>query len=313
MDQTNLYANQHNKNLGFTYEEIQAFLGVLIIMGFNSLPQMRKYWSQSHNFHNKRITSIFPLKRFLNVLRFLHVNGYARKNIFKMPKPQTSFTPVTQPASIRTVVGSGENTGLDSSLSPEEEQALSIIPTLSEGIPVIAAPLTNPPQTLTNPSWLELMEREGSSQSVPEVDLEDVDESYKVLVEYARSNNLGSKIIRDYSKNTGYIDRGLFNITLYEYLSKEISESQALGMLKGIRMERQRAQAQSSRDTEHAMQKFITEQEGFLTMALDKLRQREKLQACAETNNGHSKSTREAKIRFNIDPKVIIPYILRVH
>lgn len=117
------------------------------------------------------------------------------------------------------------------------------------------------------------MQEDEASSSLPEVDLEEVEESYRTLIAYAKGNNLGGKIIKEYSKNTSFIDRGLFNITLYEYLSNEISESQALGMLKGIRMERQRAHAQSSRDTEHAMQKFITEQEGFLTMALDKLRQ----------------------------------------
>lgn len=43
-------------------------------MGFNPLPQIRKYWSQSQNFHNKRVASIFPVKRFLKILRFLHIN-----------------------------------------------------------------------------------------------------------------------------------------------------------------------------------------------------------------------------------------------
>lgn len=174
---------------------------------------------------------------------------------------------------IKTVVGSGEMTGLNTSLSPEQELALSVIPTLTEGVPTLMTLTSTSVQNPTDSSWVTLMQEDESSNSLPEIDLEEVDESYKTLIAYAKGNNLGGKIIKEYSKNTGFIDRGLLNITLYEYLSKEISESQALGMLKGIRMERQRAQAQSSRDTEHAMQKFITEQEGFLTMALDKLRQ----------------------------------------
>lgn len=190
-----------------------------------------------------------------------------------MPNPKTSFTPSSQPASVKTVVGSGEMTGLSESLSPEQEIALSIIPTFTEGVPTLVNPAANSSHPLVSSSWVEMLKEDEASTSLPEVDLEKVDESYKVLIEYAKGNNLGGKIIRDYAKNVGFIDRGLFNVTLYEYLSNEISETQALGMLRGIRMERQRAQAQSSRDTEHAMQRFITEQEGFLTLALDKLRQ----------------------------------------
>jgi len=118
-----------------------------------------------------------------------------------------------------------------------------------------------------------VLEGKESSSDLPEVDLEDVESAYKLLISYAKNNNLGGKLIKEYSKNSSFVDRGLFNITLYEYLNNEISEAQALGMIKGIRMERQRAQAQTTRDTEHAIQKFITEQENFLTLALDKLRQ----------------------------------------
>lgn len=190
-----------------------------------------------------------------------------------MPKPTTSFTQASSTTNIKTVVGSGDMTGLTDTLSPEQEIALSVIPTLTEGVPTIAVPSAGSSATLTNPLWTELLKKDEASGSIPEVDLENVDESYRTLIEYAKTNNLGGKIIREYSKNTGFIDKGLFNVILFEYLSQEISEAQAIGMLKGIRMERQRAQAQSSRDTEHAMQRFITEQEGFLTMALDKLRQ----------------------------------------
>lgn len=190
-----------------------------------------------------------------------------------MPNPKTSFVQSQQPTKIKTVIGSGEMTGLSTPLSQEQELAMSVIPNLTEGVPTLMNLTLTSAQNPTSTSWTTLIQEDESSSSLPEIDLENVDESYKTLIAYAKNNNLGGKIIKEYSKNTSFIDRGLFNITLYEYLSKEISESQALGMLKGIRMERQRAQAQSSRDAEHAMQRFITEQEAFLTMALDKLRQ----------------------------------------
>lgn len=188
-----------------------------------------------------------------------------------MPKPGTSFKPTTKTSKVTTIVGSGETPGIV--LNSEQEIALSTIPTLTEGIPTLTGLQPSSTTGQSQPLWTTLLEEEGSTSTVPEVDLEEVDATYKTLMNYAKENNLGGKMIKDYSKNSSFIDRGLFNIALYEYLTNEISEAQALGMLKGMRMERQRAQAQTSRDTEHAMQKFITEQENFLTLALDKLRQ----------------------------------------
>lgn len=188
-----------------------------------------------------------------------------------MPKPGTSFKPTTKTSKVTTIVGSGETPGIV--LNSEQEIALSTIPTLTEGIPTLTGLQSSSTTGQSQPLWTTLLEEEGSTSTVPEVDLEEVDATYKTLMNYAKENNLGGKMIKDYSKNSSFIDRGLFNIALYEYLTNEISEAQALGMLKGMRMERQRAQAQTSRDTEHAMQKFITEQENFLTLALDKLRQ----------------------------------------
>lgn len=40
----------------------------------NPLPSMRLYWSVDKKFHNDRVASIMPLKRFFKILRFLHLN-----------------------------------------------------------------------------------------------------------------------------------------------------------------------------------------------------------------------------------------------
>ena len=50
-------------------------------MGSNTLSSMRFYWSNDSNFHNDRISSIMPVKRFLKILRYLHLNDNT-----KMPK-----------------------------------------------------------------------------------------------------------------------------------------------------------------------------------------------------------------------------------
>lgn len=72
--QTELYASQNNKNITISIEEIKAFFGILIIMGFHKLPTLRSYWSNDSNFHVERISNIMSLKRFLQILRYLHIN-----------------------------------------------------------------------------------------------------------------------------------------------------------------------------------------------------------------------------------------------
>lgn len=69
VDESNLYAAQSNTELNLSVPELQAFIGILIIMGFNRLPSMRLYWLDDENFHNKRIADIMPVKRFLKIIR----------------------------------------------------------------------------------------------------------------------------------------------------------------------------------------------------------------------------------------------------
>lgn len=82
--ESNLYASQKNTHLFMDLEELNAFLGILIFMGFHSLPTLRSYWSNNENFHVERVTKVFTLKRFLKILRYLHLN-----NNETMPKPKT--------------------------------------------------------------------------------------------------------------------------------------------------------------------------------------------------------------------------------
>lgn len=76
-----MYAHQNHVVLDLTIDEVKAFFGMLIIMGFNPLPSMRLYWSQDKNFYNERVARVMPLKRFLKILRYLHLNDNS-----KMPK-----------------------------------------------------------------------------------------------------------------------------------------------------------------------------------------------------------------------------------
>ncbi|GBM23181.1 PiggyBac transposable element-derived protein 2 [Araneus ventricosus] len=78
VEQSNLYASQHHANLDLTIEELKDFFGLLIVMGFNKLPSLRLYWSKDLNFASQRIMDVMPLKRFLKILRFLHLNDNTR-------------------------------------------------------------------------------------------------------------------------------------------------------------------------------------------------------------------------------------------
>lgn len=82
--ESNLYASQQKTQLDLCQEELDAFLGVLIIMGFHCLPTLRSYWSTNMNFHVERVAKVFTLKRFLKILRYLHLNDNQ-----KMPQPKT--------------------------------------------------------------------------------------------------------------------------------------------------------------------------------------------------------------------------------
>lgn len=42
-------------------------------MGFHYLPGIRMYWSMDENLHVDRVARVMPLKRFLKILRFLHL------------------------------------------------------------------------------------------------------------------------------------------------------------------------------------------------------------------------------------------------
>nr|CAI5843714.1 unnamed protein product [Callosobruchus analis] len=72
--ESNKYATQKGITLNLQQDELQAFFGMLLIMGFHTLRSLRLYWSTDQNFHVSRISSIMSQKRFLHILRYLHLN-----------------------------------------------------------------------------------------------------------------------------------------------------------------------------------------------------------------------------------------------
>lgn len=61
---SNLYDNRWDANLDLTREELKTFLGILVIIGFHSLPTLKSYWLNDHNFNFYRVINVFRLKRF---------------------------------------------------------------------------------------------------------------------------------------------------------------------------------------------------------------------------------------------------------
>ena len=74
VNQSNLYASQNGIQLGLSAQELKAFFGILIIMGFHVLPSLRLYWSTNDNFFVPKIANIMSLRRFQQILRNLHLN-----------------------------------------------------------------------------------------------------------------------------------------------------------------------------------------------------------------------------------------------
>ncbi|KAF2894881.1 hypothetical protein ILUMI_11294 [Ignelater luminosus] len=72
--ESNRYARQKGTSLDLSLNELKAFIGILVIMGLNSLPSLRLYWSSDQNFYSARVSEVMPLKRFLKILRYLHIH-----------------------------------------------------------------------------------------------------------------------------------------------------------------------------------------------------------------------------------------------
>ena len=76
VDETNRYAEQSlrgtNKEWSTNAEEIRAYLGFMILMGINKLPEIRDYWSNSEYLHYSPIADRITRDRFEQITRYLH-------------------------------------------------------------------------------------------------------------------------------------------------------------------------------------------------------------------------------------------------
>ncbi|CAG5024407.1 unnamed protein product [Parnassius apollo] len=75
-EQTNRYAYyKQSKNwVQVNEHDIKAYLGILILMGLNPLPDMELYWSSDPFYNNPEIFRVFPIARFKKITENLHLN-----------------------------------------------------------------------------------------------------------------------------------------------------------------------------------------------------------------------------------------------
>ena len=75
MPQTILYSQQKGHVFTTTLEEIKAFFGMNIVMGYHKLPSIRDYWSSDPDLGVPYIANVMPLKRFEELRAYLHFNN----------------------------------------------------------------------------------------------------------------------------------------------------------------------------------------------------------------------------------------------
>ena len=97
-------------------DELKAYFGFHILMGFNPLPEVRDYWSTNSFFHYFPIASRISRNRFLEIQRFLHFVD--NSTIASRGEPEYDRL-----AKVRPVIKSVKKSFLDS-YKPHRENAI---------------------------------------------------------------------------------------------------------------------------------------------------------------------------------------------
>ena len=74
LPQTKLYSEQKGHVFDIGIDELKAFFGMNIVMGYHTLPSIRDYWSTEPDLHVPFIANIMTRKRFEEIRSMLHFN-----------------------------------------------------------------------------------------------------------------------------------------------------------------------------------------------------------------------------------------------
>ena len=70
--ETERYASQRNEIIHLTSQEIEAFVGILLLTGYNSRPRQRLYWSKDDDISCPLISKSMSRKRFEDINKLIH-------------------------------------------------------------------------------------------------------------------------------------------------------------------------------------------------------------------------------------------------
>ena len=70
--ETERYASQRNEVIHLTSQEIEAFVGILLLTGYNRRPRQRLYWSKDGNISCPLISRSMSRKRFEDIKKLIH-------------------------------------------------------------------------------------------------------------------------------------------------------------------------------------------------------------------------------------------------
>ena len=86
-----LYSQQKGHVFSTNVEEMRAFFGMQIVMGYHTLPSIRDYWSCDPTLGVPFISNIMPLKRFEELRAYLHFNNNEKMKPMNDPNHDRAF------------------------------------------------------------------------------------------------------------------------------------------------------------------------------------------------------------------------------
>lgn len=89
--QTILYSQQNGHVFTTNIDEMKAFFGMHLVMGYHTLPSLRDYWSTEPDLGVPFISNVMNLKRFEELRRYLHFNDNSEMGDRKAPGFDRAF------------------------------------------------------------------------------------------------------------------------------------------------------------------------------------------------------------------------------
>lgn len=69
---TNVYATTHNRDSDVIVDEMQCFIAILILSGYNSVPRREMYWETSLDTNNTLVCNAMSRNRFRHIMQNIH-------------------------------------------------------------------------------------------------------------------------------------------------------------------------------------------------------------------------------------------------